>query len=59
MECPCRTCNDRTIGCHGNCEKYVQWSQEQEKLREIRNKKVNQERLADEDIIRRRMKKKK
>ena len=59
MECPCRACSDRTIGCHGKCEKYIQWSQEQEKLREIRNKKVNQERLADEDRILKRIKRRK
>lgn len=59
MECPCRYCDNRTVDCHGNCDKYIQWNQANKNLRDIRNKKVNQERLADEDVIHRRMKKKK
>ena len=22
---PCRGCTEREIGCHGKCEKYIQW----------------------------------
>ena len=22
MDCPCRNCNDRFVGCHSDCERY-------------------------------------
>ena len=25
MKCPCRGCPDRTITCHGVCERYQDW----------------------------------
>ena len=27
MECPCRYCNKRTPDCHGKCEEYKEWDQ--------------------------------
>ena len=24
---PCRNCEDRHIGCHGTCEKYIDWKE--------------------------------
>jgi hypothetical protein len=38
----CYECKNRTLGCHGNCEKYIlqkaEYEQEQE---EIRNRKID------------------
>ena len=27
MKSPCRKCDDRAEGCHGNCERYKEWSE--------------------------------
>ena len=24
---PCRNCEDRHIGCHGTCERYIEWKE--------------------------------
>lgn len=58
-ECPCRYCNQRTPDCHGVCEKYIQWNQKNAEYREIKNNKVNQDRIIDEDLIRKRLRRKK
>ena len=26
-ECPCRTCNDRKVGCHTTCSHYGTWKE--------------------------------
>ena len=31
---PCRYCCDRKVGCHGICKDYIEWSNQQAKLRE-------------------------
>lgn len=31
---PCRYCCDRAVGCHGVCKDYIEWSNQQAKLRE-------------------------
>lgn len=25
--CPCKKCNERYIGCHANCELYLEWNE--------------------------------
>ena len=30
MECPCRGCTDRTITCHGVCQRYQDWKKNRE-----------------------------
>ena len=25
MNCPCKGCHDRTVTCHGVCEKFAEW----------------------------------
>ena len=30
MKCPCRGCLDRTMTCHGFCERYQDWKQNHE-----------------------------
>ena len=34
MRCPCRGCPDRTITCHGFCERYRDWREVFEKEKE-------------------------
>lgn len=34
MKPPCYECQDRTVGCHGKCEKYISWNKEHEKIRD-------------------------
>lgn len=31
---PCRGCDDRYEGCHGKCERYIQWKAENNEYRE-------------------------
>ena len=31
MRCPCRGCTDRTLTCHGFCERFAEWKEEQTK----------------------------
>ena len=33
MKCPCKGCQDRTITCHGVCQKYQDWKQEREEIK--------------------------
>ena len=33
MRCPCRGCHDRTITCHGVCEKYQGWKKKNEDVK--------------------------
>lgn len=39
---PCKDCKDRHIGCHGKCEKYLEYKKELQKAkhREKINKKI-------------------
>lgn len=27
---PCKNCEDRSVGCHGSCEKYAEWKGQQD-----------------------------
>lgn len=38
MKTPCKDCTDRYIGCHGECELYLDYRAEINKCREIANK---------------------
>ena len=31
MKCPCRGCTDRTLTCHGICERFGEWKKEEAK----------------------------
>lgn len=37
MTAPCKDCTERKVGCHGNCQKYHEFSAECEKRRTERN----------------------
>lgn len=32
--CCCKECTDRHIGCHSTCDKYIEWSKENERIRD-------------------------
>lgn len=32
--CCCKECTDRYIGCHSTCKKYIEWSKENERIRD-------------------------
>ena len=33
---PCKGCQDREVGCHGKCTKYIEWNKQVEEIREKR-----------------------
>ena len=45
LKAPCLNCPDRTIVCHSNCELYINYKKENDKIREEKHK-INQ--LAQE-----------
>lgn len=34
--CPCRECDERYVGCHSRCPKYLEFRKTREKLYELR-----------------------
>lgn len=38
MTAPCLNCENRKLGCHSSCEKYIKFDTERKKIREIRLK---------------------
>lgn len=42
-ECPCIFCDLRDAECHGRCSAYSNWQKENEKLRELKNKKSGED----------------
>lgn len=48
LVCPCKDCQKRHEKCHGSCEKYKTWSEEQKKLKEEMWKERKSEHEADE-----------
>ena len=34
---PCRYCENRILGCHDRCEKYMEFKRERERIREARS----------------------
>lgn len=48
---PCKNCSDRKLGCHGDCEKYINWHVEHvEHLQEIRRRKFIENQAASFEI---------
>jgi hypothetical protein len=37
--CPCKDCQERTVGCHSSCQKYIDWYSERNRLVEEYKKK--------------------
>lgn len=40
LHSPCKDCTDRTMGCHGRCDKYKAYRVEVDKLYEARAKSI-------------------
>lgn len=38
MLSPCKDCKTRFVGCHGNCESYLTWKLDNEKIKDKRRK---------------------
>lgn len=38
MLAPCKGCKDRVLGCHSDCERYLEFSRENERIKEQRRK---------------------
>lgn len=39
---PCYECEDRAVGCHATCEKYINWRKEYDKLKKVYKKQKKQ-----------------
>ena len=35
MNCPCKGCVDREVGCHSKCSKYIEWKAEYDRIKNI------------------------
>jgi hypothetical protein len=47
MKAPCQDCTDREVGCHSSCDKYKAFKQKCDELRELRNRKKQEEYAFD------------
>ena len=45
MDAPCRCCEDRSLGCHASCSKYIEYAKYQE---EQRQKRHERQRVVDD-----------
>lgn len=42
-EAPCKNCTERYVGCHGDCKKYIEYSQKYQNLKnDIKAKKAKE-----------------
>jgi len=48
---PCGDCTERTVGCHGTCEKYAEFQSEWRKIRREFKKKVYDEKMTQDYVI--------
>ena len=47
-QCPCKNCQERMIGCHSSCQKYIDWTAERAVEKEKENKqKIVRGRVTD------------
>lgn len=44
--CPCKNCDTRYIGCHGDCFDYINWADEKRQY----NDRINQQKHEDQLI---------
>lgn len=47
MECPCKECKTRHVGCHGTCEKYKEWKIQNDELNK-KARKMRESQYCDE-----------
>ena len=48
MNCPCKGCTDREVGCHSSCSGYKEWKAEWDRNRDTINKAKTFEREVGE-----------
>lgn len=48
MECPCKPCDIREVGCHATCISYMRWKKEQDDIRKKRQSAQNLHRLVND-----------
>jgi hypothetical protein len=53
MACPCKECTERTITCHGFCERYKDWKDERDKGNEERYKHRENRNTINRTVLRR------
>ncbi len=44
IQCPCKGCKDRFVGCHASCPGYKAFKDENERIREL----IQRERIRDD-----------
>ncbi len=44
---PCKGCTNRSVGCHGKCDGYIQWKKEIDSEEVPEYVKINQEAASD------------
>jgi len=59
MKCPCKDCEKRYVGCHGDCLEYKEWSSENERLKQKYKNERDVNRMVTDDIIMQRIRYKK
>lgn len=42
MNCPCKDCDRRKLGCHGFCKEYKEWQKWNDEKNEKRRKEMNE-----------------
>ena len=52
MIAPCKDCPDRYLNCHDQCEKYKEYKEELDRVREIRNKEYEKNSCSYESVMR-------
>lgn len=61
IECPCRYCSDRCVGCHSDCDRYNGWRKEvnehDKPIKDLRHKQRVQDLYKMEAVRRCRRKK--
>lgn len=51
---PCHECEERSPTCHGDCERYLYWKKERDKVvQDIREQKLMEQRLREAEFNRR------
>lgn len=54
MKAPCYKCPDRILGCHSDCQRYQEWSEEDRKRKEFLNTGLEASQVARRGIARKR-----
>ncbi len=50
-ENPCKHCDDREVGCHAGCDKYLNWRNEYQEAKQELNKARSEYDIVDDFVI--------